>query len=56
MMEPGEVAELYIFTNNLNPALTSNRQFRIEVIPQESAPIAFERRIPLSLSPVMNLP
>ena len=55
MMEPGELAELYIFTANLTPAVTTNKQFRIEVIPQEGAPIAFQRRTPLALAPVMNL-
>ena len=55
MMEPGELAELFIFTANLTPAVTTNKQFRIEVIPQEGAPIAFQRRTPLALAPVMNL-
>ena len=55
ILEPGEVAEMYICTSNLNPTLTTNSQFRIEVIPQEGAPIAIQRRTPLALAPVMNL-
>ena len=54
-LEPGEVAEMYIFTSLLNPTLTTNSQFRIEVIPQEGAAIAFQRRTPLAIEPVMNL-
>ena len=54
-LEPGEVAEMYIFTSRLNPALTTNSQFRIEVIPQEGAAIVLQRRTPLALAPVMNL-
>ena len=55
ILEPGEVAEMYICTSNLNPTLTTNSQFRIEVIPQEGAPIAIQRRTALALAPVMNL-
>ena len=55
ILEPGEVAEMYICTSNLTPTLTTNSQFRIEVIPQEGAPIALQRRTALALAPVMNL-
>ena len=55
ILEPGEVAEMYICTANLTPTLTTNSQFRIEVIPQEGAAIALQRRTPLALAPVMNL-
>jgi len=55
ILEPGEVAEMYICTSNLTPTLTTNSQFRIEVIPQEGAPIAIQRRTALALAPVMNL-
>jgi len=55
ILEPGEVAEMYIFTSILNPTLTTNMQFRIEVIPQEGAAIAIQRRTPLAIEPVMNL-
>ena len=55
ILEPGEVAEMFICTSNLNPTLTTNSQFRIEVIPQEGAPISLQRRTPLALAPVMNL-
>ena len=55
ILEPGEVAEMYIFTSILNPTLTTNMQFRIEVIPQEGAAIAIQRRTPLAIAPVMNL-
>jgi flagellin FlaB len=54
-LEPGEVAEMYLFTSLLNTTLTTNSQFRIEVIPQEGAAIALQRRTPLALAPVMNL-
>ena len=55
ILEPGEVAEMYICTANLTPTLTTNSQFRIEVIPQEGAAIVLQRRTPLALAPVMNL-
>ena len=55
ILEPGEVAELYLCTANLTPMLTTNSQFRIELIPQEGAPIVLQRRTPLALAPVMNL-
>ena len=55
ILEPGEVAEMYICTANFTPTLTTNSQFRIEVIPQEGAAIAFQRRTPLAIEPVMNL-
>jgi len=55
ILEPGEVAELYLCTANLTPALTANSQFRIELIPQEGAPVVLQRRTPLALAPVMNL-
>lgn len=55
ILEPGEVAEMYICTANLTPTLTTNSQFRIEVIPQEGAAVALQRRTPLALAPVMNL-
>ena len=55
ILEPGEVAEMYICTANLTPTLTTNSQFRIEVIPQEGAAVVLQRRTPLALAPVMNL-
>ena len=55
LLDPGEVDEIYIFLDNLNPALTTNGQFAVELIPQDGAVLKFERRTPLSLSPVMNL-
>jgi flagellin FlaB len=54
-LEPGEVGEMYLCTSNLTPVLGTNSQFRIELIPQEGAPIALQRRTPLSLNTVMNL-
>ena len=55
MMEPGEIAELYIFTGNLPTPLGVNSQFRVEIIPQEGAALTFQRRTPLSIDQVMNL-
>ena len=55
IMEPGEIAELYIFTGNLQTSLGANSQFRVEIIPQEGAALTFQRRTPLSIDPVMNL-
>jgi len=55
LLEPGETAEIYIFTNSLGVALRDNRQFRIEIIPQEGSPLVFQRRTPISLTPVMSL-
>lgn len=55
LLEPGETVEIYIFTNSLGVALRDNRQFRIEIIPQEGSPLVFQKRTPISLTPVMSL-
>jgi len=55
LLDPGEVNELYIFVDDLATKLGANKQFTIEIIPQDGAVLKFERRTPLSLSPVMNL-
>ena len=55
LLEPGETAEIYIFSNSLGVALRNNRQFRVEIIPQEGSPLVFQKRTPVSLTPVMSL-
>ena len=55
LLDPGEVHELYIFLDDLPTRLPANRQFTVEIIPQDGAVLKFERRTPLSLSAVMNL-
>ena len=55
LLDPGEVNELYVFVDDLATKLGANTQFTVEIIPQDGAVLKFERRTPLSLSPVMNL-
>ena len=55
LLDPGEVNELYVFVDDLATKLGANTQFTVEIIPQDAAVLKFERRTPLSLSPVMNL-
>jgi flagellin FlaB len=55
LLDPGEVHELFLFLGKTTPALTENKQFTIEIIPQDGAVIRIQRRTPLSLAPVMNL-
>ena len=54
LLDPGEVHELYLFMNQADK-LVENKQFTIEIIPQDGAVIKIQRRTPLSLAPVMNL-
>jgi len=54
LLDPGEVHELFLFLNQANKVV-ENKQFTIEIIPQDGAVIKIQRRTPLSLSPVMNL-
>jgi len=56
LLDPGEVNEIFIFLDDLPNPLTTNTQFIVEIIPQDGAVLRFERRVPLSLSSVMNLP
>jgi len=61
LIDPGEVNELYLFLGALGTAptggakLAANTQFTVEIIPQDGAVVKIDRRIPISVSPVMNL-
>jgi flagellin FlaB len=55
LLDPGEIHELYLIVGPLAPKLTENRQFTVEIIPQDGAVVRIERRTPISLTAVMNL-
>jgi flagellin FlaB len=55
LLDPGEIHELYLIVGPLDPKLTENRQFTVEIIPQDGAVVKIERRTPISLTQVMNL-
>lgn len=55
LLDPGEVHEIYLFTDELVGKLGTNTQFTLEVIPQDGAVVKIDRRTPISLAPVMNL-
>ena len=61
LIDPGEVNEIYLFLGALGTAptggakLAANTQFTVEIIPQDGAVVKIDRRIPISVSPVMNL-
>ena len=58
IIEPGDVAELLIMPpDGADPlvALGANKQFRIEIIPQQGSALVLSRRTPLTITAVMNL-
>jgi len=55
IIDPGEVMELIVTLDDLATPLIANKQFMVEIIPQDGAVLKFERRAPLDITPVMNL-
>ena len=55
LLDPGEVHEIYLIVSGLPQKLQANKQFTIEIIPQDGAVVKIDKRTPISLSPVMNL-
>jgi len=55
LLDPGEIHELYLIVAGLDTKLAENRQFTVEIIPQDGAVVRIERRTPISLTEVMNL-
>jgi hypothetical protein len=56
LLDSGEVNEIFIFLDDLPDPLTANMLFMVEISIPRQPVVRFERRVPLSLSSVMNLP